>query len=75
MQVGALWGSLVSCGRLEIGLVALATRRAAVTNQVTNHRAGFHPAPHLKKDYRPFVISPNTRSKLPPRNFRMRSSE
>jgi hypothetical protein len=37
-----LWGSLVSCGRLAIGLVRYPSQTAAVTNR----RAGCHPAPH-----------------------------
>jgi hypothetical protein len=37
-----LWGSLVSCGRLPIGLVRFMGKTAAVANR----RAGCHPAPH-----------------------------
>jgi hypothetical protein len=43
----ALWGSLLSCGRLAIGLLGPAvhsTRRAALANR----RAGCHPAPQAR---------------------------
>jgi hypothetical protein len=37
-----LWGSLVSCGRLSIGLTRVPGKTAAVANR----RAGCHPAPN-----------------------------